>query len=147
MQRLKTRAQFQAVLAGSTVARSEHFALHRASLSSRNNRGAGIVAPELVAEAKSDETELRSLFPVLDLWMGAMVPKRWAKRAVTRNAIKRQIYTVSADFSPKQHQAAFVVRLRRDFSRKVYLSASSDQLKHAVRAELMALMVEGARHS
>ena len=76
-----------------------------------------------------------------------MVPKRWAKRAVTRNAIKRQIYTVSADFSPKQHQAAFVVRLRRDFSRKVYLSASSDQLKQDVRAELMALMVEGARHS
>jgi ribonuclease P protein component len=27
-----------------------------------------------------------------------MVPKRWAKRAVTRNAIKRQIYTVSAGF-------------------------------------------------
>ena len=27
-----------------------------------------------------------------------MVPKRWAKRAVTRNAIKRQIYNVSAAF-------------------------------------------------
>ena len=79
--------------------------------------------------------------------MGAMVPKRWAKRAVTRNAIKRQIYTVSADFSPQQRQAAFVVRLRRDFSRKVYLSASSDQLKQTVRLELVALMLEGARHS
>jgi ribonuclease P protein component len=90
---------------------------------------------------------LQPLFPVLDLWMGAMVPKRWAKRAVTRNAIKRQIYAVSADFSPKQRQAAFVVRLRRDFSRKVYLSASSDLLKQTVRAELVALMQEGARHA
>jgi ribonuclease P protein component len=147
LQRLKTRAQFQAVLAGSTVARSEHFALHRSGLSPRNNREAGIGASELVAKVMPDETGLRSLFPVFDLWMGAMVPKRWAKRAVSRNAIKRQIYTVSADFSPKHRQAAFVVRLRRDFSRKVYLSASSDQLKQAVRTELMALMVEGARHS
>lgn len=85
------------------------------------------------------------LFPVLDLWIGAMVPKRWAKRAVTRNAIKRQIYNVSADFSPQQKNAAFVVRLRRDFSRKAYLSASSDLLKQSVRLELVALMNEGAR--
>jgi ribonuclease P protein component len=54
---------------------------------------------------------------------------------------------VSADFSPKQGQAAFVVRLRRDFSRKVYLSATSDQLKKDVRAELETLMHEGARQS
>jgi division/cell wall cluster transcriptional repressor MraZ len=31
------------------------------------------------------------LFAVRDVWLGAMVPKRWAKRAVTRNSIKRQI--------------------------------------------------------
>ena len=74
-----------------------------------------------------------------------MVPKRWAKRAVTRNAIKRQIYNVSADFSPSHREAAFVVRLRRDFSRKVFLSASSDLLKQAVRSELQQLMQDGAR--
>ena len=73
------------------------------------------------------------------------MPKRWAKRAVTRNAIKRQIYNVSADFSPQQKEAAFVVRLRRDFSRKVFLSASSAQLKQAVRSELLQLMQDGAR--
>ncbi len=87
----------------------------------------------------------RPLFPVADLWLGAMVPKRWAKRAVTRNAIKRQIYNVSAEFSPQQSVAAFVVRLRRDFSRKIFLSASSDQLKQAVQAELRQLMQDGAR--
>ncbi len=76
-----------------------------------------------------------------------MVPKRWAKRSVTRNAIKRQIYTVTADFTPQHRQAAFVVRLRRDFSRKVYLSASSDQLKQAVRTELLTLMQAGERQS
>ena len=75
--------------------------------------------------------------------MGAMVPKRWAKRAVTRNAIKRQIYIVSAEFSPPEQTAAFVVRLRRDFSRKTFISATSDLLKQAIRSELLALMREG----
>jgi ribonuclease P protein component len=68
-----------------------------------------------------------------------MVPKRWAKRAVTRNAIKRQIYTVSAQFEPHLGLAAHVVRLRAGFDRKQFLSASSDLLKSAVRAELLSL--------
>ncbi len=146
MQRLKTRAQFQAVLAGLTIARSEHFALHRSKFLTSDLAGAS--ASEFDGTLKTvANAKTRTLFPVHDLWLGAMVPKRWAKRAVTRNAIKRQIYTMSADFSPKQRQAAFVVRLRRDFSRKVYLSACSDALNQAVRVELAALMQEGARHT
>ena len=85
------------------------------------------------------------LFPVQDRWIGAMVPKRWAKRAVTRNAIKRQIYTVSADFSDQFPHAAFVVRMRRTFSRTEFVSAVSEQLKQAVRAEIQALMQAGAK--
>lgn len=92
--------------------------------------------------AKSHTTP--DLFPVQDTWIGAMVPKRWAKRAVTRNAIKRQIYTVSADFLPRYPQAAWVVRLRRDFSRKDFVSATSDALTQAVRSEVIALMQAGA---
>ena len=72
-----------------------------------------------------------------------MVPKRWARRAVTRNAIKRLIYTVSADFSHVYPQAAFVVRLRKEFSRMEFLSATSSHLKEAVRAELLILMQAG----
>ncbi len=144
MQRLKTRAQFQAVLAGETVARSEHFSLHRSRLPSGDLGVAGISSSDVVGTERLG-VKSQPLFPVLDLWVGAMVPKRWAKRAVTRNAIKRQIYTVSADFSPRQRHAAFVVRLRRDFSRKVYLSASSEFLLQAVRTELLTLMHEGSR--
>ena len=69
-----------------------------------------------------------------------MAPKRWAKRAVTRNAIKRQIYTVSASLKSHLPQAAFLVRLRREFSRKDYPSASSTALKDAVRSELLDLL-------
>jgi ribonuclease P protein component len=147
LQRLKTRAQFQAVLAGATVARSEHFALHRTAISFGGNQASSVGAPELAEKSEPTASKSQPLFPILDLWMGAMVPKRWAKRAVTRNAIKRQIYTLSADFNPKQRQAAFVVRLRRDFSRKVYLSASSESLKLAVRMELISLMLQGSRQT
>lgn len=121
MQRLKTRAQFQAVLAGATVARTTHFALHRCAL----------VAP----------ADALPLFGTAQaVWLGAMVPKRWARRAVTRNAIKRQIYAVSAMAPSSLPHAAHVVRLRAGFDRKIFVSASSDQLKAAVRAELEQLL-------
>jgi ribonuclease P protein component len=81
-----------------------------------------------------------SLFPIKAIWFGAMAPKRWAKRSVTRNAIKRQIYIVSASLNPPIPSAAFLVRLRREFSRKDYTSASSTALKEVVREELLALM-------
>ena len=68
-----------------------------------------------------------------------MVPKRWAKRAVTRNAIKRQIYNVSAEFESVFAERAHVVRLRATFDRKQFISATSDALKTAVREELHQL--------
>lgn len=68
-----------------------------------------------------------------------MVPKRWAKRAVTRNTIKRQIYALGAEFEPRLMVAAHVVRLRSTFDRKQFVSATSEVLRQAVRAELNQL--------
>lgn len=127
MQRLQTRAQFQAVLAGATVARTAHFALHRCALD----------APAGAAPLFGDADAV---------WIGAMVPKRWARRAVTRNAIKRQIYTVSALADTSLPTAAHVVRLRAGFDRTQFVSATSDKLKAAVRTELQQLL-ERARVS
>lgn len=71
--------------------------------------------------------------------MGAMVPKRWAKRAVTRNAIKRQIYSVSQEFEPGLAKVAHLVRLRAGFDKAQFPSATSEPLKAAVRLELQRL--------
>lgn len=68
-----------------------------------------------------------------------MVPKRWAKRAVTRNSIKRQIYDVSSQFSSILPVAAHVVRLRTGFDRSSFVSANSTALTTAVRNELQLL--------
>jgi len=82
----------------------------------------------------------RPVFPSAELWLGAMVPKRWAKRSVTRHAIKRQIYDVlDARLEPDEH-AAYLVRLRSGFSRQQFLSSTSELLKQAVRFELNSLM-------
>ncbi len=107
-------------MAGAPVAKTPHFALHRAAL----NSGDGTSA----------------LFPVADAWLGVLLPKRWARRAVTRNAIRRQIYEAARSRAPDLPQAALVVRLRTEFSRKQFISATSDGLKRAVRAELDQLL-------
>jgi ribonuclease P protein component len=138
MQRLKTRAQFQATMAGETVARTAHFALHRQALDAGG--AAAVVSEPGVSHAAAPQV----LFAVPDVWLGAMVPKRWARRAVTRNTIKRQIYSVATALEPQLPQASHVVRLRATFDRKQFTSASSDLLRQAVRAELLQLFERAA---
>ena len=137
MQRLKTRPQFQAALAGGTVSRTPHFALHRLSLT---EPGASAANPP------SNATHV-PLFHPQDVWLGAMVPKRWARRAVTRNAIKRQIYAISQQFEVQMPCAAHVVRLRSGFDRQQFISATSPLLKQAVRLELEQLFERAANKS
>ncbi len=134
MLRLKTRPQFQATLNGGTVARTPHFALHRLELSPvQDLRNVADGSPAVVGYVAAP------LISPGAVWVGAMVPKRWARRAVTRNAIKRQIYGVAAAFEPRLVSAAHVVRLRSSFDRKQFVSASSVLLKMTVREELHAL--------
>ncbi|RZI67767.1 MAG: ribonuclease P protein component [Variovorax sp.] len=130
MQRLKTKAQFEAAMAGGTVSRTAHFVLHRA-------------APPAPTESPGPASSGRqALFAVHEASIGAVVPKRWAKRAVTRNGIKRQIYNVSASFEATLPRMAHVVRLRSDFARAQFPSAWSDALKVSVRAELQQLFAQ-----
>ncbi len=65
-----------------------------------------------------------------------MVPKRWARRAVTRNAIKRQIFAIAALSLQELPVAHYVMRLRSGFPRSDFVSASSAALKAAVRSEV-----------
>jgi ribonuclease P protein component len=155
VQRLKTRAQFEAVMAGgATVARTEHFALHRAGFqpTGQESSSAGPGSQRSATAGRPPEKPpgpgsegSTALFAVDgEPWIGAIVPKRWARRAVTRNAIKRQIYTVSQDFEARLPAAAHVVRLRAGFDKARFRSATSPELKDAVREELRRLFA-GAR--
>ncbi|HEY8357097.1 MAG TPA: ribonuclease P protein component [Ramlibacter sp.] len=131
MQRLKTKAQFEAAMAGGTVSRTAHFVLHRAAPPAPTEQSPGPAS-----------RGRQALFAVDEASIGAVIPKRWAKRAVTRNGIKRQIYNVSASFEERLPRAAHVVRLRSDFARAQFPSAWSDALKASVRAELQQLFAQ-----
>jgi ribonuclease P protein component len=110
------------------MARTTHFALHVLALD----------PPTMDAAA-------RPLFGQSVTWMGAMAPKRWAKRAVTRNTIKRQIFAVSREFEALLPQAAHVVRLRCSFERGHFVSATSLALKSAIRQELHQLFTRATQ--
>lgn len=133
MHRLTAQAQFEAVLAGGrTVSRTPHFALHRLDFA----------APPAAADAPASAavSPLGAFGRQTDCaWLGVVVPKRWARRAVTRNTIRRQIYAVAAAHAGPWPPAAHVVRLKGGFDRAQFTSATSDLLKAAVRAELQQL--------
>jgi ribonuclease P protein component len=120
--RIQTSAQFAAIMrgtpeqaAGKVVSKSAHFALHAFS-------GAG--GANSLPKPPS---------------IGVIAPKRLAKRAVTRNTIKRQIYAVSAALQTRIQADHYVVRLRAPFEKSVFTSATSEPLKRCIRAELDAL--------
>lgn len=136
-------------MAGGTVSRTAHFVLHRAPLAAPSTQA--VVPAQAGTQDLPDALDSRPrgndkpLFAVQDeAWIGAVVPKRWAKRAVTRNGIKRQIYAVSAAFASRLPAAAHVVRLRTEFARAQFPSAWSEPLKASVRGELLQLFERAA---
>jgi ribonuclease P protein component len=144
VQRLQSRPQFQAAMAGGIVSRTPHFALHRLVL---GPAGAPRVAPAAPDGAPPPAPDPRLLFAGHPVWIGALVPKRWARRAVTRNAIRRQVYALchdravaAAGTGEPLRPAAYVVRLRTAFDRKQFVSAVSPPLRQAVRTELQELL-------
>ena len=82
--------------------------------------------------------------PVDDLpaghWLGYVIPKRHAKRAVTRNLFKRQIRNLFVEHASALPLGQWVVRLRMPFAVAQYPSARSDALAAAARAEIDTLL-------
>lgn len=109
------------------VARTPHFVLHQWQIPVKTFVGSGFEkAPALFLEGVTK--------------IGALTPKRWAKRATTRNMIRRQIHAVSRDFEKGLKPTAYVVRLRASFNPQQFVSASSEAFKKAVREELQQLL-------
>ncbi|MEO8281530.1 MAG: ribonuclease P protein component [Ideonella sp.] len=155
MGRIVRPADFQRVLGTSPWARSSHFAVHHLQQSpGRTARPASVQAklstvgeqscPQLVDESLGSSPEPT---PVDGWWLGLVVPKRHARRSVTRNLLKRQIRAaVGAAVPPKQPAGSalrpglWVVRLRSVIDRKQYPSASSQALRQAMHDELSQLV-------
>ena len=125
---LQNSPQFQAVMNAGVIATSPHFALHRLILNGPNDL---FVPP---GSTPGDGTA--------PAWIGVLLPKRHAKKAVRRNLLRRQIYAVASDAPHRLAGAAHVVRLRKPFDSKGFISANSILLKQAVRLELQSLFAK-----
>ena len=82
--------------------------------------------------------------------IGALLPKRWAKKAVRRNLLRRKIYAIAASHLPALSQTAgqaldCVVRLRASWAVQAYPSASSPKLRQELGQELNTLFVLAQR--
>lgn len=76
-------------------------------------------------------------------WAGYVVPKRHAKRAVTRNLLRRQMRQVLLEQQaslPGLAAGLWVLRLRQGFDRTAFPSAASTPLRQQARRELQTLM-------
>jgi ribonuclease P protein component len=82
--------------------------------------------------------------PLSGHWLGLVVPKRHAKRAVTRNLIKRQVRAMMARHAHALPAGLWVVRLRLPFDRASFRSPASEPLRVAARLELAQLFDRAA---
>jgi ribonuclease P protein component len=125
--------QTQAVrlaLAAPARARTAHFVLHCIPPAS--------LVPELYTDDAPEPAQSVNNFPAMaSTGLGLVVPKRWARRAVTRNLIRRQMREAA-----RRHQsrialgATVLVRQRALLDRAQFHSAASEAMRGAVHAEL-----------
>ncbi len=152
--RLLRSVDFERVLRTRTRASSAHFALHH--VADRPSAPPKPAPRRPAAELSTDEKPHvisavdDSLPPAppaapTSVWLGAVVPKRHAKRSVTRSLLKRQIRSAVMGFDTRLAGGLWVVRLRAPFDRKIFVSAASEALKRAARDELEHLLANAAQ--
>lgn len=135
--RILRAADFERVLQTSSRARSHWFALHHLvgspskptfnSLSTARPQDGHRVVDEAVGDGH---------------WLGLVVPKRLARRSVTRNLVKRLGRAGLADQLRSEHPlpaGLWVLRLRTPIDKKEFPSAKSDPLRTALREDLQLL--------
>jgi ribonuclease P protein component len=144
--RLVQAADFQRLLAAPTRQRSAHFTVHHVAgvpvrpakaparmPASELSTGQGQGCPEPVDESPAAR------------WLGCVVPKRHARRSVTRSVLKRQIRAAVERHEERLEAGLWLVRLRNPFAPAQFPSADSGALRAAARSELDWLLARATR--
>jgi ribonuclease P protein component len=122
------REAIQALLATPIIAKTSHFALH--------GRAAEPAGEDLSTDDAPGKNASVDKPAPIGSGLAVMVPKRHARRAVTRNLIKRQARNLFDRHAAAAAGTAWLVRLRRAFDAAQFPSAASPALRSAVRGEL-----------
>ena len=147
--RLVQSADFQRLLAAPSRSRSAHFAVHHVAA------GPAATAWQIAHNPSTDlstEQGTVSAPPVDNVpgrslqgyWLGSVIPKRHARRSVTRNLLRRQIRAAMAERLDALPAGLWLVRLRQPFDRQQFVSAASPALRREARAELQQLFERAA---
>jgi ribonuclease P protein component len=142
-------ADFQSVLATPIKARSAHFAAHHlAQVPSGPRRRVPVTAGAELSTADSSACaqavdDQPAVVPSA-WWFGAVVPKRHARKATTRNLLRRQIRCAMERHHPCLAHGMWLVRLRAPFDARCFLSPASSALRSAARDELDGLLTRAA---
>ena len=146
--RIVRSVDFERVLRCPPRARSAHFALHHL---------AGVPTPIAKPQRKRENEQLSTgevpsaAQPVDDLgakraepgsrvWLGMVIPKRHARRSVTRSLLKRQIRAAMGRSESSLSGGLWVVRLRSPFDRTHFPAAASTALGDLAGEELAKLI-------
>lgn len=154
--RILRPADFERVLSAPQRSRSTHFAVHYVA-GEPSRPGAArpvgaespvvpLLSPELsTGSCPSEQAAVDESPTPAGQWLGLVVPKRHAKRAVTRTLLKRQVRAAMALHAAQLPAGLWVVRLRAPFDRQQFPSAASDALRRCAREELNTLFDRAAR--
>lgn len=149
--RLRESVDFERVLAQPAAVANRHFALHgleavpqgRFGVSQKPNRTNLSTGDEPFWEVSVDnKSEFgHKAAPIRCLWLGVIVPKRFARRSVTRSLLKRQIRGGVDRHAHALPAGMWVFRLRSAFNPSRFVSAASEPLRAVVRREVDQLLM------
>lgn len=152
--RLVHKVDFERLLATRAKGRSAHFAVHHlpqvpAAWVSRlakepatkiSTDSDPALARRVDNSASSGLGTLVSAPSVQQHWLGCVVPKRQARRAVTRSLLKRQMRECFRQQAPHLASGLWLLRLHAGFDRQQHASAASGALALGARCELQQLL-------
>ena len=143
--RLVNKADFERLLAVRSSGRSAHFALHHVNASPVGaKRPSSDARPEQLSTGPAPVVaEIVDKLPQ-QVWFGCVVPKRHARRAVTRNLLKRQVRGAFQRYAERLAAGLWLVRLRSPFATAEFVSAKSTALAKAACCELDGLLAQAA---
>ena len=142
--RILRAADFERLLQTPSRARSPLFAVHHlASTPSQPARPARLsTGGDQLAHSLVDDSPAQAPDPVSGHWLGFVVPKSLAKRAVTRNLIRRLARASLQNQlnSPTPLPSGmWALRLRAPIDKKAFKSAKSDALRAHLHEDLALL--------
>ena len=154
VERLLRSVDFERALGTPPRGRSAHFAVHRGAAGPAAGRkrvqdlklstSQGTSGVQLVDDSAATALPAATS-PPSACWLGVVVPKRHARRSVTRSLLKREIRAAVARHAERLDAGLWLVRLRAPFDTQSYVSAASAALRLAVRDELDELLLRAAR--